>query len=367
MPATRRTGFVWDERFLFHQLKYDFGMADEPETSLEHAATKRRAYTLMAVSGLLDEVRSVRARKATYSELTRVHSSAYVDRIMSESAAGGAEAGEETWFASTGHEVASWAVGGCLELTDALARGDVDNGYALVRPPGHHAEREAGRGFCLYANAALAVRHAQQVHGWQRAAVIDWDVHHGNGTEDAFWSDGDVLAISLHQDNNYPQGRGAIVDSGEGDGAGRNINVPLPPGSGIGAYVAAFEQIIEPFVRRHRPDWIVVASGMDSGGHDPLGRMMLSSNHYAQLTHRVLALADDVCGGRVLCTHEGGYSNYEAPHAVVKIIEALAGTDVGWTDPWAYDLDHYGYQELQDHQQRVVDRVIEHISPMWSE
>jgi acetoin utilization deacetylase AcuC-like enzyme len=359
------TGFVWDERFMLHQLKYDFAMMDEPETPFEHAATKRRAFSLLSISGLLDHLDHVRARPATVAELTRVHSLDYVQRIETMAKAGGGEAGEETWFGSSGFEVASWAVGGCLELTDAIATGRVRNGYALVRPPGHHAERDAGRGFCLFANASLAIQHAREMHGFGRCVVIDWDVHHGNGTEDAFYDDGDVLTISLHQDNNYPQNRGAIGDCGTGPGRGRNINIPLPPGAGIGAYQASFDQIIDPFVRRHQPDWIVVASGMDAGGHDPLGRMMLSSNHYAALTHRVMALADELCDGRVLCTHEGGYSNYEAPHAVVKVVEALAGVDVGWTDPWAGDIDRYGYQELQDHQQRVIEQVINTITPLW--
>src|SRR5205807_9423614 len=160
---------------------------------------------------------------------------------------------------------------------EAVWNGEVDNAYALTRPPGHHAEAGEGRGFCVFANIAVAVRYAQEELGVGRAAIVDWDVHHGNGTEHAFYDDPSVLAISLHQDNNYPPNSGAITDTGSGAGEGYNINVPLPAGSGVGAYVAAFERAVVPALRAYQPELIIIASGLDASAMDPLASMMMTS------------------------------------------------------------------------------------------
>jgi acetoin utilization deacetylase AcuC-like enzyme len=230
----------------------------------------------------------------------------------------------------------------------------VDNAYALVRPPGHHAERDRGRGFCIFGNVALAAMHAREARGLSRVAIVDWDVHHGNGTEHAFYSDPTVLTISIHQDNNYPPGSGAITDIGSGAGMGYNINVPLPPGSGVGAYVATFEEVVAPALRGFRPELILVASGLDASAMDPLASMMMTSNGYRKLTQIVLAAAHDVCGGRVVACHEGGYSPAYVPYCGLAILEEMAGIQSGMADPLLDLLAAFGGQEIQPHQEAVV-------------
>ena len=241
-----------------------------------------------------------------------------------------------------------------MTAVDAVLDGKVDNAYALVRPPGHHAERDLGRGFCIFANTALAAAHARQARGLERVAIVDWDVHHGNGTEHAFYEDPTVLTISIHQDNNFPPQSGAIGDRGAGAGEGYNLNIPLPAGSGVGAYVAAFERVVGPALRAFRPQLILIASGLDASAMDPLASMMMTSDGYRQLTRIMLAVAAEVCGGRLVACHEGGYSPAYVPYCGLAIMEEMAGVRTGLEDPLLPLLGGMGGQDLQPHQEAVV-------------
>ena len=156
-----------------------------------------------------------------------------------------------------------------MAAVESVMKGATDNAYALVRPPGHHAEPNRGRGYCIFGNIAVAVKYALAKLGVSRVAVVDWDVHHGNGTQLAFYENPDVLTISIHQDNLYPTASGAMEDNGAGRGAGFNLNLPMPPGSGVGAYLAAFERVVVPALRKFKPELIVVASGLDANAYDP--------------------------------------------------------------------------------------------------
>jgi hypothetical protein len=178
-----------------------------------------------------------------------------------------------------------------MRAVDAVVSGAVENAYALVRPPGHHAEPDRGRGYCIFGNIAVAIMYARARLGVTRVAVVDWDVHHGNGTQRAFYEAPNVLTISIHQDNLYPANSGAVSENGAGSGLGYNLNIPMPPGSGGGAYLAAFERLIVPALRRFKPELIMVASGLDAGGFDPLGCMMLHSEHYRRLTRLILEVS----------------------------------------------------------------------------
>src|SRR5215467_14191294 len=267
----------------------------------------------------------------------------------------GGDAGELTPFGSGSYEIALLAAGGCMTAVDAVLDGEVDNAYALVRPPGHHAERDLGRGFCIFGNTALAALHARRARGLARVAVVDWDVHHGNGTEHAFYSDPSVLTISVHQDNNFPPNSGMIDDTGAGSGEGYNINVPLPAGSGVGAYVATFERVVAPAIRAFAPELILIASGLDASAMDPLAAMLMTSEGYRKLTRILLAVADDVCGGRLVACHEGGYSPAYVPYCGLAIIEEMAGVRTGVEDPLLGLLAMMGGQSLQPHQQAVIE------------
>jgi acetoin utilization deacetylase AcuC-like enzyme len=330
------------------------GLTVQPLGHLENAEGKRRIRNLLEVSGLIEHLVLIRPRAATEDEILRLHTPEYVDRIKTESSKLGGDAGDLTPFGPGSYEIALLAAGGCITAVDAVLDGKVDNVYALVRPPGHHAERDTGRGFCIFANVALAALHARDVRGLSRVAVVDWDVHHGNGTEHAFYDDPSVLTISIHQDNNYPPDSGAITDTGSGAGAGYNINVPLPAGSGVGAYVATFERVVAPALRSFRPELIFVASGLDASAMDPLASMMMTSDGYRKLTQVMLEVAREVCGGRLVVCHEGGYSPAYVPYCGLAIMEELSGRRTEVADPLLGLLASFGGQDLQPHQDAVI-------------
>jgi acetoin utilization deacetylase AcuC-like enzyme len=183
---------------------------------------------------------------------------------------------------------------------------------------------------------------------------VDWDVHHGNGTETAFYRDASVLTISVHQDNYFPAGRGFVEHDGEGPGKGFNLNCPLPPGSGHGAYLAAFERVVAPALRRFRPEAIFVASGFDGGAMDPLGRMLATSATFRALARTLLALADELCGGRLILSHEGGYSTAHVPFCGLAVMEELSGIATGVVDPFLDFFAGIGGQALQPHQDAAI-------------
>ena len=263
--------------------------------------SKERIRELLVATGTADQLTPIAPRLMTEDDLCRVHSGEYVAKVKALSEARGGDTGENAYIGSNGYDIARLAAGSCLEALTWVLDGRVDNAYALVRPPGHHAERDRGRGFCVFANVALAIASAKAQGKVERVAVVDWDVHHGNGTQDAFYSDPTVLTISIHQDGLYPLGSGSLEQRGEGPGRGFNINVPLPPGSGHGAYVETVRQVVVPALRRFRPDVIMVASGLDACSYDPLARMMCHSDTYREMTTLL-----ESGGGRAMWRAPGG-------------------------------------------------------------
>jgi acetoin utilization deacetylase AcuC-like enzyme len=235
----------------------------------------------------------------------------------------GGDTGNGAPMGRNGEPIARLAAGGVVAGVDAVMRGTVHHALAIVRPPGHHAMSDRGMGFCIYSNVAVAACHAQRRHGAERVAIVDWDVHHGNGTQDAFFADPSVLFISLHQDNLFPVGWGALDQVGEEAGEGTTINIPLPAGSGNPTYLAAFDQIVIPAIRQFAPDVIMVSAGQDASVMDPLGRMSLTTAAYRSMTRRMRDLADDICEGRLVIALEGGYSEIYAPYCTASIGEGL--------------------------------------------
>ena len=359
-----RTGLVWHELYMWHDTGTAAwvippGLTVEPLKHIENADGKRRLRNLVEVSGLLEHLVQLKPRPATEGEVLRLHTTDYVEHIRKASSERGGDAGELTPFGTGSYEIALLAAGGCITAVDAVLDGSVDNAYALVRPPGHHAERDQGRGFCIFGNTALAALHARHTRGLARVVIVDWDVHHGNGTEHAFYTDPSVLTISVHQDNNFPPGSGSMADNGAGPGTGYNINVPLPAGSGVGAYVATFERVVAPAIRAFAPELILIASGLDASAMDPLAAMLMTSEGYRKLSRILLAVADDVCGGRLVACHEGGYSPAYVPYCGLAIIEEMAGVRTGVEDPLLGLLGGMGGQDLQPHQEAVVLRAAE--------
>jgi acetoin utilization deacetylase AcuC-like enzyme len=339
---THATAFFHDERCLWHSTAGLFalimpvggwvqppaaaGLAESPES-------KRRIVSLLQVSGLAERLDLRSASPAGSAELERVHPASYLARFKAASDAGGGELGPYAPFGRGSYEIAQLSAGLAVRAVDAVVRGEYRNAYAMSRPPGHHCLADQPMGFCLLANIAVAVEAARATHGLERIVVLDWDVHHGNGTQSIFYERADVLTISLHQEGCFPPGYSGADERGRGAGLGYNVNVPLLPGGGHDAYAYAMQRIVLPVIDSYRPQLIVVASGFDANGLDPLARMLLHSESYRLLTRQVMELAARHCDGRLVVVHEGGYAESYVPFCAHAVLETLAGVRTEVVDP----------------------------------
>ena len=335
------TAFLTDERCFWHgggnySLTLPVGGFVQPGGGLpENPETKRRLRNLLDVSGLLRELDVSSAPEASREDLLRVHPAAYLDAFKAASDAGGGELGLRTPFGKGGYEVAALSAGLAVAAVDTVLTGAAKNAYALSRPPGHHCLPDWPNGFCLLANIAIAIRAAQKKGLARRIAVVDWDVHHGNGTEAIFLSDPSVLTLSVHQEWNYPLDTGAATVRGEGKGHGFNLNIPLPPGAGHESYLEVMERIVLPALARFRPEAIVVACGYDAAALDPLGRMLATAETFRLMTRKMMQAAEDLCDGKLILVHEGGYSETYVPFCGHAVIEEMSGTAIRVPDPLA--------------------------------
>jgi len=335
------TAFYWDERTFWHGGgNYAFtlplgglvqplaagGLPESPET-------KRRMKNLMDVTGLSKELLMCTAPAATLEDLARVHPGSYLTQFKEMSDAGGGELGMRTPFAHGGYELAALSAGLTTQAIRAVMAGEVTNAYALSRPPGHHCLPDFPNGFCLLANIAIGLEAARATQPNLRVAVLDWDVHHGNGTEAIYYDRDDTLTISLHQDGNYPLDTGALADRGRGAGDGFNINLPLHAGAGHNAYLHAMDHVVAPALKAFEPDLIVVACGFDAAVPDPLSTMQATADTFRQMTLRVKSLAERLCNGRLVLAHEGGYSEVYVPFCGHATLEALSGSSINAPDP----------------------------------
>ena len=340
------TGFFWDERCFWHSggnyaLTLPVGDFVQPLAAgglPESPETKRRLKNLLDVSGLAAELEMRSAAPATREDLERVHPAAYLDRFKHMSDAGGGELGLRTPFGKGGYEAAALSAGLAKEAVRAVLAGEMQNAYALSRPPGHHCLPDWPNGFCLLNNIAVAIEAALAAGQARRVAVIDWDVHHGNGTEAVFLGRADVLTLSLHQARNYPLDTGGLETRGTGAGLGCNINLPLPPGAGHAAYLETMQRIVLPALDRFSPDLIVVACGYDAAAFDPLSRMLATAETFRVMTRQVMQAADRLCDGRLVLVHEGGYSEAYVPFCGHAVMEELSGSAIHVPDPMAETL-----------------------------
>jgi acetoin utilization deacetylase AcuC-like enzyme len=232
-------------------------------------------------------------------------------------------AGRGDFRSILGHR-ARLAAGAGLSLADELMAGTIRNGFALLRPPGHHAEKSQALGFCLFNNIAILARYLQRRHGLEKILILDWDVHHGNGTQHAFEEDPSVFYISLHQFPFYP-GTGAGHEKGSGRGKGYTLNCPMPAGAWDGDYRTAFENVILPRAREYRPDAVLISAGFDAHFSDPLAQVQLSTEMYGWMTREIMAVAQEFSGGRVLSLLEGGYDLEYLPRCIEAHVAVLAG------------------------------------------
>lgn len=357
----RKTGWVTSELYFWHDTRGWAGYLEpsltiQPGEHFENPETKRRFYALTAATGLADHLVPVKPRIATDEEILTIHTPGHLARLTALCERGGGDAGGSTPVGSASLDIARLAAGGVFAAVDAVCRGEVENAYVLCRPPGHHAEPDAAMGFCLLANAALGVKYAQSQYNLKKIATVDWDVHHGNGTETIFYDDPTVLTVSLHQDRLFPTDRGMTEALGNGAARGTNLNIPLPPGSGSGAYRAAFEELVLPALEAFAPEAIFLPCGYDASALDPLGVMMLSSDDFRWMTRKIVEFADRFCNGRVIVTHEGGYSATYVPYCGLAVLEELSGTSGEFRDPFAPDIRAYGGQTLSNDQRASISR-----------
>jgi len=353
------TGFVWHELYMWHDTgnyagAMPYGNPVQPGTHVENPETKRRFRNLLEVAGVYQQLYHIPPREATEEELLRFHTPEHLARLNKLSDGHGGDAGVFTPLGRGSYEIARLSAGGVMAALEAIFAGQVKNAYALVRPPGHHALADQGMGFCLLGNAVVTAKHALAVLGLERIAIVDWDVHHGNGTQAGFYDDPRVLTISIHQDNCFPPDSGRVHENGEGAGEGYNINIPLPPGSGVGAYEATFDRVVIPALQTYRPQLIMVASGFDAGDFDPLGRMQMHSGGYRALTRKLITAADTLCQGRLLMCHEGGYNPETVPFFGLAVIEELSGIHSGVEDPFLAMMVGQAGQQLQPHQDQAI-------------
>src|SRR5829696_2610217 len=336
MPE-RRTGLVYDERCLLHVNPaggIGLGAGDLPEWATIEAFERPERMTLtwrvFQGSGVLADVTRLDARMATVEELELAHTPEHVAALLAAlEAPEDIEFGPDAWARPGSRDAMLLAAGGLLAAVEAVLGGELDNAFVVLRPPGHHAESAASMGFCLVNNAAIAARWAQRERGLERVAIVDWDVHHGNGTEEIFLEDPSVLTVSLHQDGLYPADTGMLGVRGAG---GTNVNIPLPASTGDHGYLHAWDALVAPAVRRFAPDLIIIGAGQDAAATDPLGRMSVTAPGFRSLADAAVALAAEVCDGRLVTMLEGGYSLMHLPIANLAILEGLAGLPATFPD-----------------------------------
>jgi acetoin utilization deacetylase AcuC-like enzyme len=337
--------YIMTTWYAYDPIEQQHTLAGHPEHKGRLGSTMR----LLGEDGILERLQASPVTPITQDRLQRVHPASYVEVVRNIANEGGGHLDADTYIAPGSYDAAMASAGALVNLTELVMRGEAANGMSLMRPPGHHALADRGMGFCLFANVSIAAKTALAEFGAERVLIVDWDVHHGNGTEDIFYSDPAVAFFSIHQYPFYP-GTGADTDTGWGAGAGLTMNVPLPAGVGDAGYARAFDELLIPFARRFQPDLLLVSAGYDAHWRDPLALEQLSLNGYASLVHRVRMLADELCEGRLVVALEGGYDLDVLAHGVLNTLRIL-------DDPHTAISDPFGQAPVQG--RRIDDLMVE--------
>jgi acetoin utilization deacetylase AcuC-like enzyme len=335
------TGILTDKRFLDHR------------PGPYHPESHRRLealYAMLEERGMADRFQQVPAQRAEREELLLVHAPEYVDLVASTAGQEHCSLDPDTATSPGSYEAALLAAGGLNQAISGVISGELRNAFALVRPPGHHAEGHRAMGFCLFNNVAVGAKYAQRFHGLKRILIIDWDLHHGNGTQHTFEEDASVLYFSTHQYPYYP-GSGALEQVGRAEGAGFTVNVPLAPGQDDTVYVGIFEKILRPVALEFDPELILVSAGFDIHADDPLGGMHITPEGFAALTRSILDTADACCEGKVVLTLEGGYDLKGLTASVKAVLNELSGQTK--TDPAGF-ISATDQGDLEPMMQKVI-------------
>ena len=320
--TTLRTGIVLDSRYQDHY------------TGRTHPERPERVATLLDLiehaqrSGL----KRMSPRLATPEEVTLIHDPSHVDRVASTAQQDRFSFDADTPVSAQSYATAMLATGGLLTLLDAVMEREIDNGFALVRPPGHHAERNRPMGFCLFNSAAIGAQYLRERFGLKRILVMDWDVHHGNGTQHSFYDDPGVLYISTHQYPYYP-GTGALDEVGQGQGEGYTLNLPLSAGCGDAEYQELFEFVIDPICRQFDPEFVVISAGFDAHIRDPLGGMQVTETGFGTMARILLRVAQEHAQDRCVAILEGGYDLEGLKKSVLQVVDEMGGTHLATECP----------------------------------
>ena len=311
------TAYLTDDSFTLH---------NHPQHP-EHAGRIEAVWQALGAAGLSDQLRQIRPTAASDEQILAVHTREHLERLVAVSQGDRlVRLDPDTYALPVSLDTARLAAGAVIGAVDAVLSTQADNALAIVRPPGHHATAERQMGFCLLNNIAIAARQAQSRHGLEKVLILDYDVHHGNGTNDIFYADPSVLFISLHQYPHYP-GSGALNDIGEDEGRGETINIPLPDGHGDASYRGLFAEIVVPAIERFQPDLMLISAGFDAHFADPLASMQLTLAGYDYLARECIRLAERLCEGRIVFVMEGGYDLTALAHGWSNIARALLGKD----------------------------------------
>ena len=310
-----KTGLVFHEDYLKHDPGP--GHPESPERL-------RRTFQVLADTRLIAKPNIVvlKPRPASDDGLALVHTREYIETVESLSRCGGAITADTPVPEGT-YEIAKLSAGGSILAGEAVVKGDVNNAFALIRPPGHHSGRNYGGGFCYFNNIAIMVRYLHEKYHLKRFMILDWDVHHGNGTQDIFYEDPTVLYFSTHQMPLYP-GTGYLDEIGDGEGKGYNVNVPLPPGTSGANYVYILDELFTPLAEAFKPEVIAISAGQDAYFNDPIANLNFTVHTYADITRKVMNIAQNICGGRIAMVLEGGYHLEAVPRAIAGIVATLA-------------------------------------------
>ncbi|MBW2085540.1 MAG: histone deacetylase [Deltaproteobacteria bacterium] len=282
-------------------------------------------------TNLIPGLHIIKPRPATREEITLIHTPMHYERIAQTASQPQCYLDADTQTCARSFEAALFAAGGLILLVDKVLSGELDNGFALVRPPGHHAEAGQAMGFCLFNNIAIAAAWALKEHDLSRIMIVDWDLHHGNGTQHSFYDNPQVLYFSAHLYPFYP-GTGSLAEIGKGAGKGYTVNVPMSPKHDDQDYVAIFQKIVQPLIKTFQPELILVSAGFDSLLADPMQGMAVTSEGFAAMTYILKTMAEKTCGGRLVLTLEGGYNFTGQADSVGKVLEVLTGSSSAGQD-----------------------------------
>jgi len=342
-----QTGIVKDKRYLEH------------DTGGYHVENPERlVHIYQALDDIKDLFEEIPPRAATREEITAVHDPQYVDRIAATAGKEAHRLDADTVTSAKSYEVSLLAAGGLLAAIDAAMDG-LANAFALIRPPGHHAERDRAMGFCIFNNIAIGAHYALAQHGLERILIVDWDLHHGNGTQHTFYQDPRVLYFSTHQYPYYP-GTGHYTEIGEGKGRGYTVNCPLSTGCGDADYANLMRHILRPIALAYRPQLILVSAGFDIYYRDPLGGMAVTEGGFARLTDIIMGIAEEVCGGNMVITLEGGYNLEGQALSVKEVVKRLAGEDLGDRGAWE-EQEAQAYPRVRG----IVKAIKENLRGHW--